>query len=582
MGTLDESLSAPSSRGVQQRVAQGGPWWRRLVSWARGHRTRFFLLVLACATGVAGLAAFLLTRDHRDPRLLWRIACASRQEGEALLESEKSEEAEQACRQAIEASGALVARWPRSRAYRRESAAAFDLLARSLAAQYRSDEADEAYREAIAAWAKLVAEEPGSLEERCRMAQCADRAAILLREDGRWDEAEHDFERGLLLCQNVPNVLAGKPELERHRVRFLQRLAELAGAMGHPFAALDRHAEAVLIQRGIVNSASGRTEDVVVLFSLLLDRADALVDIHKPDEALRALAEARALSERLVKQDPAAASYQKLAAVVLHRLGNVLRLERAGLSEADHDLTLALELWEKLGSRSPTDADYLAGVAATCGSLAALNRDRTDLDRAEEFYCREQAYRSQLVELDPKSVTCRFALGRALHELADLKRARGAVHEALPLAQQAADQLERVYRQDVRDVEHRSAISSACWELCAIEIDCGDHRAAAATVGRYLGIEASGYEESLEAARFLCRCAQLCRADLALAPGERDTLERSYLDQALHALRTAVRSGFLDLKDLNTSATYAPLHDRSDFKDLIREVESRLEQFSRD
>src|SRR5205085_9188243 len=138
--------------------------------------------------------------------------------------------------------------------------------------------------------------------------------------------------------------------------------------------------------------------------------------------------------------------------------------------------------------------------------------------------------------------------------LADLPRERGRPDEALPLEREAVRQLGSVYQSNVRNPEFRMAISYADWTLCAILVDRKDHRAAVTAIADYLRIEPNGYEESFEAAGFLCRCAQICRDDAAIPANEHETLARSYADQAMDALRTAVRNGYHDAKHLE----YAP------------------------
>ena len=142
------------------------------------------------------------------------------------------------------------------------------------------------------------------------------------------------------------------------------------------------------------------------------------------------------------------------------------------------------------------------------------------------------------------------------------------------MEREAVRLLSSVYQTNVRNPDYRTAISYASWTLCAILTDRKDHRAAATAIAEYLRIEPNGYEESLEAAEFLCRCAQLAREDPTVPADQRELLARSYTDQAMEALRTAVRNGFRDAKHLESEPTYAPIRGRDDFRRLIHEIEA--------
>ncbi len=142
-------------------------------------------------------------------------------------------------------------------------------------------------------------------------------------------------------------------------------------------------------------------------------------------------------------------------------------------------------------------------------------------------------YGSAWFATTPSRLRTASSCGATLHNLADLLRQLGRLDEALALERQAIPTLRGVYRENVLDRDHRQALSYACWTLCALALDHKDHRAAAQAVADYLAIEPNGYEEAIESARFLCRCAELSAADVTLAEPERERLVRSYSDQAM-------------------------------------------------
>jgi hypothetical protein len=184
----------------------------------------------------------------------------------------------------------------------------------------------------------------------------------------------------------------------------------------------------------------------------------------------------------------------------------------------------------------------------------------------------ELSHQTRLMDYQPDVVRYRFGRGRAAHNLAELLRQRGRTVEALAIEREAAPILTGVYRQNVLDANHRRAISDACWTLCTLLLDRQDYRSAAESVAFYQSIEPNGFEEAREAAMFFCKCFVLCQQDRKLNVVERETLERSYADRAIGALKTAVRGGFRDLDELKSSHVYDPLRGRADFAGVVNDV----------
>jgi tetratricopeptide (TPR) repeat protein len=262
-------------------------------------------------------------------------------------------------------------------------------------------------------------------------------------------------------------------------------------------------------------------------------------------------------------------------ATVLDRFASLIAADPQRAREARNAFERAIAILEKLVAARQGGHDQLVELAATCGSLANLLCDQGLYGDAEAFYRKELACQTTLAEERPENVSVRFAHGRALHNLADFLRERGRTDDALPLERQVAVELASVYNSDFRNPEYRRALSYACWTLCALELDLCDHRAAATAIERYQEIEPTGFDEPLEAARFLCRCAKLSHTDRSLPELEREKLARSYANKAMDALETAVRNGYNDLGDLRASALFEPLRGRDDLARLIREVEAR-------
>jgi tetratricopeptide (TPR) repeat protein len=240
-------------------------------------------------------------------------------------------------------------------------------------------------------------------------------------------------------------------------------------------------------------------------------------------------------------------------------------------------LERAFALREKSVAEDPAAPESVAKVAGSCVKLAdALARQKMRA-RSEELYRRAILKYARLMDVDSKASAYRLDYGRALRNLADQLRVAGRPDESRRLARESIKQLRDVYASDLRETAHRAAYSLACRTLCAIEIDRKDRRGADQAVREYLEVEPLGFEDALESARLLCRCAQLGREDHALSPAEREDVVRAYTDRAMKALRTAVNDGFRGAEELDASLGYEPLRGREDFRRLICDIKERLE-----
>jgi tetratricopeptide (TPR) repeat protein len=494
------------------------------------------------------------------------------------------EDAEVSCRQALAALDVLLAAWPDERRYRRQRAAIFDMLGLAAAAQDRPDEAIEAYKLAVDLWSKLIAERPNVVDERRRMASCLERLGLLLHEAGRWDDADFVFQRGRLLCQQLPNDIADDPEISRDLVGFLSRLAHESLDSGRWSESLDLHSQAVQALKRLAAGPDGRTEDRERLVRTVVDQAGAFRECKQPAAAEQCLLEAKARAERLAAHSPAKGRYRALVAMVLNHFAALIECNPGRGVEARAAYERAVTLLETVAGQPSATPDDRSSLAATCGRLANLLADQGLCDLAQAAYRKEIACESRLVEERPRNIWARFARGRALHNLADLLRDRGGRcrDEALDLEHEAIKELSVAYNQNVRNPEFRTALSYAAWALCVLELDRNDYRAAAAAVDQYQQVEAAGFEEALESVRFLCRCASLCRRDGAIPKTNRERLASSYADRAVQALKSAVQSGYHDARDLESAGTYEPLRGRDDFALLVREAEARTKLLEAD
>ncbi len=454
---------------------------------------------------------------------------------------------------------------------RRARVLALDALAVEQATRDGRGGAESALKDAVNGWSRRIAADPASIDDRLRLIDAILRLAGWLEERGRWEEAERHLDRGSLACLVLPIVSQGEPRITRKLALVLDRQGGVLEAMGRLTESLETRARAAAAARGIVESPARTPDDVRALIVVLLHSAEALEASNRAAEAAATLDEARRASASLGDNRTLETQDLELAALVFDRSAAISPMRSGSRVEARNWLERAVAMRERAVGllRSDTNPPVaaidqaLARLADSETALARLLvRDRL-IDRAVALARRALDHES---ERPPRagSVADQHARGRALIDLAQTLRDKGDLAGALPHARRGAAILLELHSRDRVTRCVRVAASLAAWTLCDLELAAGDHRAAARAVGRYLEIEPAGYDEALESCRFLCRCASLAAADLAVAEG--------YTRSALAALKTAVERGFRDRDELVRSPLYVVLRPRHEFDRILTDL----------
>jgi tetratricopeptide (TPR) repeat protein len=551
-----------------------------MVSREATQRVRRFAAGAAVAIASAlavGAFSFRLTSTGDQHEAQFSVAREARQTAETQLRSGQCDIAERSCRRGLEALDKLADRLPDESRYRHERASLVEMLGQCQAVRGIFFEAIPAYKEAIDLWSNRLARSPTAFDVRCRLSNCLRTLGTLYRDAGRWDDAESTYFRGRLLCEKLPESLFADPRVTRDRVGFLDQLGRLFSETGRQSEAIECETIAVKTQRALVATSAGTSEDRELLAMLLINLAGVCTGMTQSAGALGALAEACEVASGLQSDFPGSARYGDLAATVQENLADIVKSDTTRGAEACDILGRALAIREKFVAGVTGSPEELAKLAATCESLARVCRDQRAIDAALAAYRKALVYQSRLASEKPNVTSYRFDHGRILHNMADLLWECGQPKEAVLLASQAVEQLGVVYRENLANTRYRTALSYARWTLCALLLDRDDVPGAAQAVAEYLKIEPDGYEEPLEAARFLCRCTERCRVDAKLALSERELSAGTYADQAMSAIVIAVRNGFRDLRDLKSASVYNPLRAREDFQRLLRDIESKGE-----
>jgi len=505
-------------------------------------------------------------------------------EAEKLLESNQPKDALDRCRQAIAILDQVPARFHDDEGYQFERGAAFETLGLIHTAIDQPEQAVDDYRQTLDIWTKLIARDQHQIELRRRTAVCTARLAPIFVKLGRWEDAQKTLDRGESVCQIQVMGSAPDPRIDEIRVEILNQRGLVSMHKGEWTEALEQFTSAERLQKGLCdllerlvqpNWEMGKYSQRLIV--TLINKAKAHTARNRPTDAEQALIDARDLAEQLRADYPATIPYQDLAATILDTLAELIKKDPKRISEVRGLLERSLSIREKYAANPSCDPEYVLRLAETCSSLGELFVAEKSFKEAEALERKALLYSARLEKQHPSDLEFRFEHGRSLHNLADFLRERGRPDEALPLERQAVERLVAVYKENVLEPDHRRAISYAYWTLCSLELNRGDHRAAAAVIDEYQKIEPGGYEEAYESARFLCRLIPLCRQDQGKPATERESIVRSYADRAIAALETASHHGFHDLNELTTSHIYDPIRGRPEFARVVQHVAAIVE-----
>jgi tetratricopeptide (TPR) repeat protein len=203
----------------------------------------------------------------------------------------------------------------------------------------------------------------------------------------------------------------------------------------------------------------------------------------------------------------------------------VARLKRPAEAKALN--RQAIPLYERLIELAPTYPRYLSNAAVNLNNLASLLRKESEFGEARELYSQAVSYLLKAIQAAPGNARYLQLLQQGYHGEADMA-----------LAQK-------------------------------------DHAGVAEIAPKLARVRPDNATDAELAARFFGRCVVLAENDEALSEPQRRELARSYADRAMDNLREAVRRGYTNVDALNKSASFAPLRDRDEFQQLVRELDAR-------
>ncbi|MDG3008428.1 serine/threonine-protein kinase [Paludisphaera mucosa] len=431
-----------------------------------------------------------------------------------------------------------------------------------------------AHRAATELYEQLARDGPDDVELRRSLARCHGAQGLALAGLGRIEQAIAEHRKALEIRRAVARRSPDDPSSRIDVARSHRNIGQLFRDVGKPSEAIAEWDDAAAIARPLLDlplphaagpvDLTGRTslswivrED---LGSILLDRATALREAGRQDEARTSWDQARVLFEDLARDEPDDLGLRSRLADC-YAEGHSLAYDQGRFEEAHRHILRCLELREAMAVANPSVPSYRRALSENLLSLAyvlALLKRRPE---ALAVYRRAADMAEGLLEEEPDAAYTKNLLAQGLKSQADLLVVAGRGAEALPLIRRSAAILEQVVREHPGQVFHASSLGGALRTLGRVEAALGDGAAALRTFERAAQVDGE-LADRYPGVRYNLAC------DIALMSAVAEPGREGLAADAVAQLRRAFVAGYANLENVKVDADLESLRGRVDFRGL--------------
>jgi tetratricopeptide (TPR) repeat protein len=452
-------------------------------------------------------------------------AISRTQDGEQLAGAGKTQEAEEALREAASHWQQLAGAGADPK-YRLEQARVQLSLADLLFRAARAKDAEEAWQEAVVLWKNLADELPAEAEYARGLGKSQLGLGEMLLRAGRAPEAVPPGRDAMRIFEKLTAEFPAELEYRRQLARSHRVLGEALAAIGREQEAQAELNQALNLSKRLAAEFTAEADPRLEQTRSLEVLGYLFLKTGRKADAEAAYREALPLAQALLAGSTENAEYRRALARIQKGLGMVLYATGRAW-EAEPADRAAIALWQQLASGASLWPEEENDVAGAMVNLAAVLRDRKEPAGARDL----------LVQAAP-------------HHQAALK--------AVP-----ANPRYRLYFRSNRAM------------LCEVLISLADHAAAAGAAQELRRAGVDPGPDSYDTARCLARCAALAGKPQWLLGPRSDEPMRTYAVQAVEALREAVQKGY------RQPARKAPEHDFDGLRALVRNHLERAETLRR-
>jgi serine/threonine protein kinase/tetratricopeptide (TPR) repeat protein len=534
----------------------------------RHFRRSFTAFTRAIAALEALVADYPATPEHLD-------LLAASLHGRALLHGYRHRHAEAGRDhvRAVRLRAKLVARFPAERRYRQRLSSTLNNHGVDLMIAGSRTKAEAAFRRAMELAEQLVTGPGAGVEDRCTLARVKDNLSRLLWSPNHCREAERLTRDAVALQQKAVEECPSELQYRIDLAKSQLQLARILNDTGRVAEALSANQRASRLLDRLVEERPHTPVCRFLLAECRCLRGVGLARSGRTADADRSFREALTLYEKLLAECPDEMDCRSGQAWCQLSLGDMLH-QLHQEAEGERLMRQANATYRELAARAPKTVGYRERLALTWHRLGSMRLARNSAE-AEAAYEKAIALRRQLRREVPRSPANNCMLGAGLHNLALIRLRQERFQEARPLLTEALKYQEAAVEVQPRGVLYRQFLRNHCQLLAETSLRLGDHAEAARFAERCPQVIPEGWEEHCRAAVFLSRCAELAAGDTRLSVEDRRRLAQAYGDRAMPFLRQAVARGYDNVTEMKTARGWAPLRERDDFRQLVRDLEAR-------
>ena len=245
-------------------------------------------------------------------------------------------------------------------------------------------------------------------------------------------------------------------------IRFMQYdLRDTLGKLGHLEmmgainARIMKYYDDHPPEAGDVNALRERAVEFIQQGDILSARGD-----HPG--ALKSYRHSLAIMDKLTKQDPSNADWQRVLSISYERIGNVLSAQgdQAGALKSYRD---ELAIFEKLTKQDPSNADWQYGLNVSYEKVGDVLRTQGDQAGALKSYRDSLAILEKLTKQDPSNANWQYGLSVGYEKVGDVLSAQDDQASALKNYRDDLAIREKLAKQDPTNAEWQADLAFSYW-----------------------------------------------------------------------------------------------------------------------
>jgi tetratricopeptide (TPR) repeat protein len=403
--------------------------------------------------------------------------------------------------------------------------------------------------------------------------------ALLILSGERYDEARDLLGEAIRLRERL---VRSHGDDQTNRVG----LAQVLNNLGKLEQDADRQADAAKAYRASLAAFAELPASLAARADCRRDRAGAesnlgssLHSLRQPGESEKAYRRAVAGFDGLTADFPFELEYRLNAAYTRKQLGYQLQF-LGRKKEAEDVFREAIRLSERLALDEPESREFRKEWLGDLSALDAFLRGENRTDEVAEVWRQVVKEAREVARRRQDSHGPRLLAG-VLQEAALGRLRSGDPAEALPLVEEAVQQVRRAMELQPADLSDSFRLASYCFLLADAQVGRRHYaeamtavdvaRAATANATLPPDIHAS-WADSMSA-RIFASLTGAAQEDTGLEEKQRREVVETAGARAVLMLRDAVKKGYPRTKELGQNPALAPLRKRTDFQELLREIE---------